>query len=226
MTFWKEACIVTIWKEACMGLLCTIIRGRKRSHQESVSHRTIALAHEHNWAQLSTIEHNWAQITSTLARTVACIKAETPRWYRRLHWFLKKKKRTTRAGWPRRPTSAHRVACIGARRLGHPARAGIFFWIFFSLLPTPLPGLKPRIQKASWAVPCYVLGCNNGIGGFLENLVTFKRTKLPDFWWSQKMRFKKCSSEVQQKKWPVRALLYDKQKWRKTPTDSAVTEAK
>jgi len=46
----------------CMlGLLSTIIRGRERSDQESVIHEKIALAHE----------HNWAPITSTSAREVA-----------------------------------------------------------------------------------------------------------------------------------------------------------
>jgi len=34
-------------------------------------------------------------------------------------------------------------------------------------------------------VPGFV-GCNNSIGGFHENLVTFKRPKLPDFLWAQK----------------------------------------
>jgi len=43
----------------------------------------------------------------------------------------------------------------------------------------------------------YLVGCNNGVGGFHENLVTFKRTKLPDLLWAQKMRLKKCSSYVQ-----------------------------
>jgi len=46
----------------CMlGLLSTIIRGREPSDQESVTHEKIALAHE----------HNWAPITSTSAREVA-----------------------------------------------------------------------------------------------------------------------------------------------------------
>jgi len=27
----------------------------------------------------------------------------------------------------------------------------------------------------------YILGCNNGIGGFHETLVTFRDSKLPDF---------------------------------------------
>ena len=34
----------------------------------------------------------------------------------------------------------------------------------------------------------YLLGCNNGIGRFHENLVTFKYPKLPDFYWAQKTR--------------------------------------
>jgi len=37
-----------------------------------------------------------------------------------------------------------------------------------------------------------MLGCNNGIGGFHENLVTFREPKLPDFFWAQKVRLKKC----------------------------------
>jgi len=27
----------------------------------------------------------------------------------------------------------------------------------------------------------YIVGCNNGIGGFHQNLVNFKRSKMPDF---------------------------------------------
>jgi len=68
-----------------------------------------------------------------------------------------------------------------------------------------------------------VIGCNNGIWGFHIN---FKRSKLPDFQWAQKMRHKNCSCWVQQKNWQVRALLYKTPKWRKIPTDSAVTEPK
>jgi len=30
-------------------------------------------------------------------------------------------------------------------------------------------------------VNCCILGCNNGIGGFYQNLVAFERPKLPDF---------------------------------------------
>ena len=44
-----------------LGLSSTIIRGMKRADQESVYHGKIALAHE----------HNWAPITSTSAREVA-----------------------------------------------------------------------------------------------------------------------------------------------------------
>jgi len=40
----------------------------------------------------------------------------------------------------------------------------------------------------------HILGCNNGIGGFHENLVTFRDWELPDFLIAQKMRLKKCSS--------------------------------
>ena len=40
----------------CMlGLLSTIIRGRERSDQESVCQEKIALAHEHNWAPITSI---------------------------------------------------------------------------------------------------------------------------------------------------------------------------
>jgi len=50
----------------CMlGLLSTIIRGRERADQKSASHGKIALAHE----------HDWAPITSTSAREVACTSA-------------------------------------------------------------------------------------------------------------------------------------------------------
>ena len=53
----------------CMlGLLSTIIRGREPSDQESVIHEKIALAHE----------HNWAPITSTSAREVARTSARRP----------------------------------------------------------------------------------------------------------------------------------------------------
>ena len=46
----------------CMlGLLSTIIRGRESSDKENVNHEKIALAHE----------HNWAPITSTSAREIA-----------------------------------------------------------------------------------------------------------------------------------------------------------
>jgi len=58
----------------CMlGLLSTIIRGMERSDQESVAHEKIALAHE----------HNWAPITSTSAREVAHTSARRlghPAW--------------------------------------------------------------------------------------------------------------------------------------------------
>jgi len=42
--------------------------------------------------------------------------------------------------------------------------------------------------------PAQQVGCNNGIGGFHENLVTFREPKLPDFLWAQEMRLKKGSS--------------------------------
>jgi len=51
-------------------------------------------------------------------------------------------------------------------------------------------------------IPCSlycgkVLGCNNGIGGFHKNIVTFRGPKLPDCSLAQKMYLKKCSSLVQ-----------------------------
>jgi len=40
----------------CMlGLLSTIIRGRERADQKSATHGKIALAHEHNWALITSI---------------------------------------------------------------------------------------------------------------------------------------------------------------------------
>jgi len=42
--------------------------------------------------------------------------------------------------------------------------------------------------------PIHIVGCNNGIGGFHENLQTFRESKLPDDSWAQKMRLEKCSS--------------------------------
>ena len=39
-----------------------------------------------------------------------------------------------------------------------------------------------------------VVGCNNDVGGFHENLVTFRDSKWPDFELVEKMRRKKCSS--------------------------------
>jgi len=72
----------------CMlRLLSTIIRGVERADQESFYHGKIALAHEHNWAPVTS-------------------------------------------------TSACEVARTSARRLGHPARAGVFL-VFFSQPPTP-----------------------------------------------------------------------------------------
>jgi len=53
-----------------------------------------------------------------------------------------------------------------------------------------------------------VWGCENGIGGFHENLVTFKRPKLPDFEWAEKMRRPKMQSLGAIEKWQVWALLY------------------
>ena len=38
-----------------------------------------------------------------------------------------------------------------------------------------------------------LLGCNNGIGGFHKNLVTFRGQKMSDFLLAQKLRLKKCS---------------------------------
>jgi len=55
-------------------------------------------------------------------------------------------------------------------------------------------------ESTKWSGTCLAgktVGCDNGIGGFHQNLVTFERTDLPLLWWAQKMRLKKCSSEVQ-----------------------------
>jgi len=38
-----------------------------------------------------------------------------------------------------------------------------------------------------------LIGCNNGIGVFHENLVIFWDPEMPSFIWAQKMRLKKCS---------------------------------
>jgi len=48
---------------------------------------------------------------------------------------------------------------------------------------------EPEVQsmKPRWD-DCNTLGCNNGIGGFHKNIVTFWGPKLPDFEISQKMR--------------------------------------
>ena len=43
------------------------------------------------------------------------------------------------------------------------------------------------------------LGCNNDIGGFHENLVTFWDPELPSFLWAQKMCLKKCRSRCNKK---------------------------
>ena len=57
-----------------------------------------------------------------------------------------------------------------------------------------VPNQKTLFYHSTMSQRGHTLGCNNGRGGFHENLVTFKRTKLPDFSWAQKMRLKKCSS--------------------------------
>ena len=41
-----------------------------------------------------------------------------------------------------------------------------------------------------------VVGCKNDVGGFYENLMTFRDSKVPDFRLALKMRLKKCSSWV------------------------------
>jgi len=74
-------------KKPVLGLLSTIIRGMERADQESVYHGKIALAHEHNWAPITS-------------------------------------------------TSAREVARTSARRLGHPAWAGCFWFLIASLPPS------------------------------------------------------------------------------------------
>jgi len=37
------------------------------------------------------------------------------------------------------------------------------------------------------------MGCNNGIGRFNGNLVTFREPKLPDYQWAQQTRLKNCT---------------------------------
>jgi len=49
-----------------LGLLSTIIRGRERSDQESVTHEKIALAHEHKWSQITSTSA--LEVTRTSAR--------------------------------------------------------------------------------------------------------------------------------------------------------------
>ena len=45
--------------------------------------------------------------------------------------------------------------------------------------------------------PILLVGCNNGIGGFHENLVIFWESKLPDSLLALNMPLKKCSFQVQ-----------------------------
>jgi len=54
-------------------------------------------------------------------------------------------------------------------------------------------------QKGRTVLPFWqlLIGCNNGIGEFHKHLVTFRGPKLSDFLLAQKLRLKKCSSEVQ-----------------------------
>ena len=85
-----------------LGLLSTIIRGMERADQESVYHGKKTLAHEHNWALITS-------------------------------------------------TSARKVARTSARRLGHPARAGVFV-VFFSQPPTPRPSSRFTIKEPAKGV--------------------------------------------------------------------------
>jgi len=64
-----------------------------------------------------------------------------------------------------------------------------------------------------------VLGCNNGIGGFCKNLVTFRESKLLDFWLAQKMRLKKFTSLVQLKRWQVWLRVSKMQNGGNSPQD-------
>ena len=54
-----------------LRLISTIIRGRERSDQESVTHEKIALAHEHNWVLISQFLHANSPV---LARGVSAIQ--------------------------------------------------------------------------------------------------------------------------------------------------------
>jgi len=61
-----------------LGLLSTIIRGRERANQKSANHGKIALAHE----------HNWALITSTSTRGVARTSARHLGHHALVRFFL------------------------------------------------------------------------------------------------------------------------------------------
>jgi len=60
----------------------------------------------------------------------------------------------------------------------------------------PLRGVPSRVskrvklRKVIFLIFLYLVGCNNGIGGFYENLVTFKRPKVQFFYGS-----KRCASK-------------------------------
>jgi len=71
-----------------------------------------------------------------------------------------------------------------------------------------------------------LLGCNHGMGGFNETLVTFWGTKLQGLLWAQKMRLKKCSFVSTIKKLASLFPRLQNAKWRETPTDSTVIENK
>jgi len=58
---------------------------------------------------------------------------------------------------------------------------GMFVFVSLTLSPSALRATLP-------------VGSNNDIGGFHENLVTFRDPELPSFQWAQKMRLKKCTS--------------------------------
>jgi len=64
--------------------------------------------------------------------------------------------------------------------------------------PKNLDGLNLGIYRFVYVYKVHMcmnmLGCNNDIGGFHENLVTFKHPKFPEFEWAQKMCLKECSS--------------------------------
>jgi len=97
---------------------------------------------------------------------------------------------------------------------------------------TPIPLSHPICYRCSaqlWQL-CFcggifwLLGCNNGIGGFHEILVTFWYPKLPDVLWAQKRHLKKMQFLGAINKVASLGNFIQNAKWWKNRTDSAVTE--